>query len=93
LADAVSFEQVVERHGGKIDLLKVDCEGSEYRIILDSPVAAWRGIENVLLEYHPDPRHSWSDIALFLEDQGFDVRKHQIDAVGRGTVWSARRHG
>jgi hypothetical protein len=34
------------------DLLKLDCEGDEYRIILDSPDEVFNGIKNIAMEYH-----------------------------------------
>ena len=36
--DAISLERIFEENGlWRVDLLKVDCEGSEYPIFYDSP--------------------------------------------------------
>jgi FkbM family methyltransferase len=45
-----SFRKVIERAGGTIDLLKMDCEGGEWEIFED--VAPWRHVRAVTMEYH-----------------------------------------
>ena len=38
--------------GGRIDLLKLDCEGAEYDILLNSAPSALEKIDRIVMEYH-----------------------------------------
>jgi FkbM family methyltransferase len=51
---SVSLKSVVER-AGAINLLKMDCEGAEYPIILDSPPDCFERIDRILMELHQTP--------------------------------------
>ena len=46
----VSFRQTIERLGGKIDFLKMDCEGAEWEIFTDQQ--SWKTVQNLSMEYH-----------------------------------------
>jgi FkbM family methyltransferase len=37
---------------GCVDLLKLDCEGSEYAILLSVPIELFERIQNIAMEYH-----------------------------------------
>jgi FkbM family methyltransferase len=51
---SVTLQQIVERNGiGKIKLLKIDCEGSEYEIIHSIPPEIFSNIEYLSGEFHP----------------------------------------
>lgn len=45
-----SLESVIKKTGGQIDLLKMDCEGSEWSILEDSKLL--QKINNITFEYH-----------------------------------------
>ncbi len=46
----ISLDTAIQRLGGSVDLLKLDCEGAEWDLF---PLAdAWRHIRNVRMEYH-----------------------------------------
>lgn len=62
--------------GGPPDLVKVDCEGGEYGIVLESDPALWESVRCILLEYHPVPGHSWSGLRAHLARLGFRVGWH-----------------
>lgn len=50
---AVSLANIVaENRIERVSVLKLDCEGSEYDIIADTPRDVWDRIERVCLEYH-----------------------------------------
>jgi FkbM family methyltransferase len=42
----------IARESGGIDLLKLDCEGSEYEILLETSPDVFRDISDIRLEYH-----------------------------------------
>lgn len=45
-----SFRNVIERAGGKIDMLKMDCEGGEWEILEDEE--SWKNVRSLTMEYH-----------------------------------------
>ena len=46
----ISFRQAIDRLGGVIDLLKLDCEGEEWELFKDKD--SWRYVKNLSMEYH-----------------------------------------
>ncbi|MFN9098271.1 MAG: FkbM family methyltransferase [Gemmatimonadaceae bacterium] len=48
----VSFATLFERLTAYVDLVKIDCEGAEYRAVLESEPALWRRVGEVRMEYH-----------------------------------------
>jgi FkbM family methyltransferase len=56
------------------DLLKLDCEGAEYSILLSAPSSVLERIQRIVMEYHDDLiPHNHGDLARFLREQGFQV--------------------
>lgn len=88
-----SFDSVAAAMGGRIDIVKLDCEGSEYDIVLGSKSMSWREVRHVLLEHHPVTGHSWSELSARLEELGFDLVWHQAGgaAPGCGMAYATRR--
>jgi hypothetical protein len=52
--DVVPLSLALECAGGSIDLLKLDCEGAEYVILMKAPAEILEHIARIVLEYH-DP--------------------------------------
>ncbi len=51
---AISLARIMEENKLEhIDFLKLDCEGSEYPIVYDSPRDIWEKIKSIFLEVHP----------------------------------------
>lgn len=69
----VAFSTVVERAGGSIDLLKLDCEGAEWAL-LDDP-ASWSKVRMVTMEYHAwaRPEAGAQGFARALRGLGFEI--------------------
>jgi FkbM family methyltransferase len=59
----------------RCDFLKLDCEGCEFEIILDSDPALMRRIDRIVMEYHDhrSTRFSHRDLLQALERLGFEV--------------------
>ena len=57
----------------RVDLLKLDCEGSEYPIVYDTPAELWPAIQSIFLEVHDldNDRRNVGAITRFLEAQGY----------------------
>lgn len=79
IVQAASLEGVLLRHGlDVINLMKMDCEGAEYKILLQTPVEVTSRIERIIMEYHdigPDLNHQI--LASFLEKRDFSVTMHK----------------
>ncbi len=71
----LSLDDVVDRYGlPRIDLLKLDCQGSEYEILFSSSAETLARTRAVIIECEEFPdRPEWSAKAMcrFLERQGF----------------------
>ena len=76
------------------DLLKVDIEGSEWRILKD-PRMAGLGVRAVVLEYHPrgcPGDDAEEEARALLARAGFRVLDHvRLGIPGHGTLWGLRR--
>ncbi|MEM3373006.1 MAG: FkbM family methyltransferase [Candidatus Anstonellales archaeon] len=73
--DAISLEKVFKLcQIDKIDLLKLDCEGAEYEIILSSSSDTLRKISKIVLEYHRFDNKDENVLKDFLISHGFSVQ-------------------
>jgi FkbM family methyltransferase len=86
----VTFSDVVATAGGVVDLVKIDTEGAEYSIVLASDPADWATVRSVVLEHHPVPGHSWTELRDFLAGAGFVVDSHEVADHELGTIWFSR---
>ena len=83
----VSLATAVERMGGAVDLLKLDCEGAEWEMFGNAE--PWQHIRNVRMEYHLFHGETVQDVEGNLKRLGFEVIHWQPD-VTFGTVWAYR---
>ena len=78
-----TLDQVVMDNGlGKVDLLKIDCQGAEYEILYGASPDTLGCIRQIIAECERyDDRPEWSIVALsrYLQNHGFEVRtRHNI---------------
>jgi len=73
--DAIRLESVLALPNiGRIDLLKLDCEGAEYDILLNSPAAVLEKIDRIVMEYHDGVTpFNHLDLANYLTEHGYQV--------------------
>jgi FkbM family methyltransferase len=83
----VSLATAIERLGGQVDFLKMDCEGAEWDIF--KSVSAWDNIREVRMEYHLTQGRSVADVQAALKALSFRVTR-QIEQPGFGIVWATR---
>jgi FkbM family methyltransferase len=50
--EVITLKDILEIVGGHIDILKLDCEGSEYPIIFESDKDVFNNIKNIVGEFH-----------------------------------------
>jgi len=74
----VSFAKGVDRLGGHVDLLKLDCEGAEWKLFQNKDI--WHSVSNVAMEYHLWPNHSHEEVNHVVRDMGYTI-KSQVPAT------------
>lgn len=80
----VSFATVLERAGGHIDLLKVDCEGAEWSFMTDP--ALFAHVDRIRMEYHLVGGHTIDDVRALAPALGFRLTKLS-ENDGYGIAW------
>lgn len=90
LTAVVAFDDVVASAHGQISLLKLDCEGAEYDIVLDSNASSWLGIRRIMLEYHPMTGATPNDLLRRLGELGFRCVKGADRIPPAGSFWLER---
>ena len=63
----------------RIDFLKVDCEGAEFPILLNSDAATLDKIQTISMEFHDLPSEGFSSLQLIdhLKKNGFGIAKYE----------------
>lgn len=72
---SISLADVFDRSGiESCDLMKLDCEGAEYDILMKAPPSVLEKIEHIVMEYHDHVAdHTHVELIHFLEAQGYQV--------------------
>lgn len=87
----VALEALLDAHGfARVDLLKVDIEGSEFALFADGDLPWLARVRRIAMEVHP-PHGDVSDLVAILRAHGFEVRV--TDARGRAGVRPDARGG
>jgi FkbM family methyltransferase len=76
---AISLKDIINGNNlSRIDLLKIDCEGSEYPIIYETPAALWPKVNRMTIEVHnlDNDKRNTNYLGKFLQQQGFEVEMH-----------------
>lgn len=79
-----AFATVLERIGGRIDLLKIDCEGAEWDFMRDPDLFARVG--TIRMEYHLIDGRALDDLHRLASGIGFAVT-HLVANDGFGIAW------
>jgi len=69
---AMSFQSLLEYTGlEEVDVVKLDCEGSEYDILLGTPDSVLKRVRKYIIEYHNGP----DVLVKRLDELGYEVRE------------------
>ena len=69
--EAITLKEIIDMFNGEnIDLLKMDCEGCEYKVLRNLPQEYFSKILNIILEYH----NGLQDIPEILKKQRFNIK-------------------
>lgn len=78
IVKTISLDEILKANQiEKVDLLKIDAEGAEYPILLNTSPAVLQKIDKIILEYHDYLSHGYTyqDIKKYLEANGFTVQR------------------
>jgi len=85
-----TLERIFQKNNiGHCDLIKIDCEGSEFRLIYATPQSIFDKVSNIFLEYHDwiEGENS-EELKRFLERKGFRVSKYPNNKMNElGFLW------
>jgi FkbM family methyltransferase len=74
VVDCISFKKVFELTGTKeFDFAKIDCEGSEYQIILNSPDELLIAVKEYSIEVHLDKIYKVDDLIRKFKSLNYEV--------------------
>lgn len=92
IVPCITIETAFARAGAPVDLVKIDAEGVEYELILESDPRLWRSVSRVVLEYHDVPGHGRHELIEHLAVLGLDVVAHEpMQGNPReGLLWFSR---
>jgi FkbM family methyltransferase len=87
----IALNEWLEEVQGNFDLLKMDCEGSEWEI-LDAAPAAFTRFSIIVAEIHADPngKRTINDFAIALSQHGFKTVSSDKLYIGRCNADAAR---
>lgn len=73
-----------------VDVVKIDTEGAEYDMVLNSRSEDWAGVRRVVMEYHDVAGHDWAELEAFFGTVGLTTVAHEPVSPRQGTVWLSR---
>lgn len=89
--ESVTLPQIKEAYGlDRIDVLKLDCEGSEYSILYSLPPKLLTSVKVLVIETHQGsrPQENLPALKAYLEQNGFLLR--YLDEGKSGYLWAWR---
>ena len=85
----IAFREAIERLGGQVDLLKVDCEGDEWNLFKDRE--SWRNVKHLCIEYHLfNSGHTEQGVKETLKGLGFKITSF-VPIANFGLATATRR--
>jgi FkbM family methyltransferase len=84
----IAFRQVLERLGGHIDLVKLDCEGAEWDIFKD--YESWQKVRFLTMEFHLWAGYTLTQLHDTLRALGFTVTHSQMAGSDFGLLRAQR---
>lgn len=84
----ILLNSAIERIGGSVDLLKMDCEGAEWEMF--GLADAWDSIQNVRMEYHLYGGESVEQVIKALRGLGFRIIRLDRQNNDMGIIWGRR---
>jgi FkbM family methyltransferase len=76
MVDTISLEDILQEYGlERVHFLKIDAEGAEYQIILNTPARILERIDKIFIEYHDYLNHGFNyrDLTGYLAENGYQT--------------------
>lgn len=86
----VAFDELMADVQQPVSLLKLDCEGSEYDIVLRSSRESWQNVRRIVMEYHPVNGHAPDELLAKLRETGFALMQERRVAPSFGIFWLSK---
>ena len=86
----VTVADAFAKAASNVEVVKIDTEGAEYDMVLNSKPEDWAGVRRVVMEYHDVPQHSWAELEAFFVASGLAMVAHEPVSPRQGTVWLSR---
>lgn len=86
----ISFRTAIERIGGKVDLLKIDCEGAEWDMFDDAE--SWKHVRHVSMEYHLFSGHTHAEAGAVMRGLGYRIDSHSFSPLADFGLLTASRN-
>ena len=86
---SITLSDIFREHSiGKCNLLKMDCEGSEYDIIYNCPLECLFRIDQIAMEVHggTESGQNIDSLETYLNAQGFTTRRRPV-----GMLWAWKK--
>jgi len=83
----INFRTAIERIGGSVDLLKLDCEGAEWEILALED--CWKAVRNIRMEYHLQNGKTVDSATRTLVRHGFKILHLKNEGEEQGIIWAA----
>lgn len=87
--ETIAFDDAVAAGSAPVDVVKIDCEGGEYDLVLGSSPSSWDSVQRVVIEFHPVAGKSWAQLRDYFAARGLHVQDEITDR-GYGCVWLSR---
>jgi hypothetical protein len=86
---AVSLTEIITGRTTRIGLLKMDCEGSEYDILYNTPNSVFERVDTMIIETHniDTERNNLHGVCAYLQSIGFSYTTEHVDD-GLNLVWA-----
>ncbi|HEY9563347.1 MAG TPA: FkbM family methyltransferase [Nocardioides sp.] len=76
---------------GPVEVVKMDIEGAEYDMILNSSPSDWASVQRVVMEYHDLPGRDWTELRDWFSDAGLVEQDREADPYKNlGLAWLSR---
>jgi len=85
--DQIAFRHAIEKLGGQVDFLKMDCEGAEWQLFEDKE--SWQKVQHLSMEYHLWDHHTETEVLSKVRGLGFNILSH-TPLGGFGLIIAAR---
>jgi FkbM family methyltransferase len=85
----ISFDDAVKDAAAPVDLVKIDCEGGEYDLVLNSSPSSWATVQRVVIEFHPVAGHGWAQLREFFAGVGLIEQDKETFEL-YGCAWLSR---